>query len=474
MLFTLAFRQLMVKRGRGLVLLLGFALGVGVMLVLLSVGEAMLAQSRDTKLVGGGEVTVLPQGIDIEAMRTGGISGLFFGIDRARFVTRQFVGGPRTADLLRGAAPALEQKLLYLGVDGTVRPVRVGGELPSRAAMAGAKLDVREGRWADSPADSAWLAPTPQQLYDEMDRFHLPMIDDSTWGEWHYFNVVTSPDEWWYVTYLVGGRIGRGRWGGQLLVTHRMPDGQYERFSENVDGAAVALDTTRADLRIGNDSVMQRNGIYSLRGTAGALRFSLEVRPKAAAYFPPVELRDDADFLSGYVVPGLVARASGEFCVRGRCLPVLDAAAYHDHNWGVWRDVTWEWGAGQGSTLALLYGGVYAPGDAAQGRSPFFFTLVDALGVRQVLRFTDITWSGSMAAGGDGGVAPAAFTLIATRDADTVRLTGRVRSAQSTRRAAGGYDRAFVQLRAGWQLSGRLAGRAVADTGSGFFETHLR
>ena len=102
------------------------------------------------------------------------------------------------------------------------------------------------------------------------------------------------------------------------------------------------------------------------------------------------------------------------------------------------------------------------------------FTLVDALGVRQVLRFTDITWSGSMAAGGDGGVAPAAFTLIATRDADTVRLTGRVRSAQSTRRAAGGYDRAFVQLRAGWQLSGRLAGRAVADTGSGFFETHLR
>ncbi len=46
-------------------LLLGFSLGVGVMIVLLSVGEAMLEQSRDVSLVGGGEVTVLPQGIDV-------------------------------------------------------------------------------------------------------------------------------------------------------------------------------------------------------------------------------------------------------------------------------------------------------------------------------------------------------------------------------------------------------------------------
>jgi ABC-type antimicrobial peptide transport system permease subunit len=61
MLFTLAFRHLWVRKGRSLFLLFGFALGVGVMVVLLSVGEAMLDQSRDVSLVGGGEVTVLPQ-----------------------------------------------------------------------------------------------------------------------------------------------------------------------------------------------------------------------------------------------------------------------------------------------------------------------------------------------------------------------------------------------------------------------------
>jgi ABC-type antimicrobial peptide transport system permease subunit len=92
MITVLAFRHLLVRKLRSLFLLLGFSLGVGVMIVLLSVGQAMLEQSRDVSLVGGGEITVLPEGIDVEAMRTGGPSGMFFGIDRARFLTRQVFG----------------------------------------------------------------------------------------------------------------------------------------------------------------------------------------------------------------------------------------------------------------------------------------------------------------------------------------------------------------------------------------------
>src|SRR3954470_7661872 len=114
MILTLAFRHLWVRKLRSLFLLLGFTLGVGVMIVLLSIGEAMVAQSRDVALVGGGEVTVLPQGIDVEAMRTGGLSGMFFGIDRARFLTRQGIGGPRHERLVRAVAPAIEGKLLYV------------------------------------------------------------------------------------------------------------------------------------------------------------------------------------------------------------------------------------------------------------------------------------------------------------------------------------------------------------------------
>jgi uncharacterized BrkB/YihY/UPF0761 family membrane protein len=53
-LTTLALRHLLVRKLRSLFLLLGFSLGVGVMIVLLSVGQAMLEQARDTSLIGGG------------------------------------------------------------------------------------------------------------------------------------------------------------------------------------------------------------------------------------------------------------------------------------------------------------------------------------------------------------------------------------------------------------------------------------
>jgi hypothetical protein len=481
MLLTLAVRHLWVRKLRALFLLSGFALGVGVMVVLLSVGEAMLSQSRDVSLVGGGEVTVLPLGIDIEAMRTGGLGGMFFGIDRARFLTRQALGGPRHAALVRTVAPAIEGKLLYLcRTPGPCRPtaVRAGGEIPSRAAALGAGLDVRQGRWHDSPADSAYVVPTNQQLYDELDRFHLPPVPDSTWAEWDYFNLSVSSDEWWYVTYLIGGALPAGRWGGRLLLTHRKPDGDYDRFTADVPSTAVTFDTAAADLTLGQASVRQRDGVYHLvgraRGPAGVARLDLTVQPEANRYFPAVELRDD-DFLSGYVVPGLSSRARGTLCVGDACRRIADVPAYHDHNWGIWREVTWEWGAARGATVSLLYGGVYGPERQAGGAvtSPFFLAVVDSLGVRQVLRFERVAYQGSRAAdGARGAVAPARFTIGATRGADSLRLTVEVEHALATDMSAATFRRLFFQMRGRFGLTGRLGGAEVSDTGRGFFETY--
>jgi hypothetical protein len=478
-LATLAFRHLLVRKVRSLFLLLGFALGVGVMIVLLSVGEAMLDQSRDVDLVGGGELTVLPQGIDVEAMRTGGLGGMFFSIERARFLTRLVLGGPRHADLVRTVAPAIEGKLLYLcplRSDCAPTAVRAGGEIPSRAAALGVGLDLREGRWADSPGDSAYVLPSSQQLYDELDRFHIPRRPDSTWGEWHYFNLVTGPEEWWYVSYLVGGEVGQGdRWGGRVLITHRRPDGRYDRYTADAPAARVVLDTTRADLAIGSNTVRQRDGVYTLRaraaGPGGApLALDLTVRPLPNRYFPPVELREE-QLLSGYVVPGLAATGAGRICAGGRCRTVEAAPAYHDHNWGVWRDVTWEWGAARGGRLSLLYGGVYEAGAVT---SPFFLTLVDSLGVRQVLRLGRIAYRGARPASGAAGVsAPASFTLVGTRDGDTVRLTVEVEHALATDMDAATFHRTFLQMRGRFTLAGRVAGEDVADAGDGFFETYV-
>lgn len=489
MIAVLAFRHLWVRKVRSSFLLLGFALGVGVMVVLLSVGEAMLDQSRDVSLVGGGEVTVLPQGIDIEAMRTGGLSGMFFAIERARFLTHQVLGGPRQAEMVRAVAPAIEGKLLYLcPARRTCTPVaaRVGGEIPSRARAVGAGLGVLAGRWDDTPADSAYVAPTPQQLYDQLDRFHLPHRPDSTWAEWHYFNLVTGPAEWWYVTYLVGGEVSlparpENRWGGRLLITHRRPDGRHERFATEVPAEQVTLDTAGADLTIGESTVRQRDGVYRLAaragGASGPVRLELELVPSPNRYFPPVELSQD-EFLSGYVVPALAASASGRICQAGRCTVVADVPAYHDHNWGVWRGVTWEWGAASGRSLSLLYGGVYGPDRAA---SPFVLTLVDSLGVRRVLRFDRIIYQGSQPADGEpGATAPRWFDLVGTWESDTVRLKVTVEHALATASTAllsagptaPPVTRAFLQMRGRFELRGSVVGDSVSDRGEGFFETY--
>lgn len=86
MISILAFRNLIYRPWRSFLLFFGYGVGVGVMIVLLSVGEALISQARDEKLVGGGQVTVLPQGIDVEVMKTGGVGGLFFSIDHSRLI----------------------------------------------------------------------------------------------------------------------------------------------------------------------------------------------------------------------------------------------------------------------------------------------------------------------------------------------------------------------------------------------------
>jgi hypothetical protein len=434
----------------------------------------MLEQSRDVSLVGGGEITMLPQGIDIEAMRTGGVSGMFFGIDRARYLTRQAIGGPRHRNTVGVVSPGIEGKLLYLQHRGRIVPVRAGGEIPSRAAAVGSGLNLLSGNWADSPSDSSYIVPTQQQLYDDLDRFHLPPVADSTWGEWHYFNVVTAPNEWWYLTYLIGGDIKGGNWGGQILATQRRPDGRYQRFTSSVRSDAIVFHTDRADLLLGESFVRQRDGTYRLHGTAagpaGSVVLDLNLTPTPNRYFPPVELVAD-EFVSGYTVPALAGNASGRICVSHRCRRFEHAPAYHDHNWGVWRDVTWEWGTARGSRLSLLYGGVYGP--ERENASPFFLALVDSLGVKQVLRFSDIRYSGATrAAGTTSARAPARFSLTATRDADTLRLDVQVDDALGTGMGVGGLRRVFFQMRGRFTATGRVLGETVADSGAGFFETY--
>jgi hypothetical protein len=100
--------------------------------------------------------------------------------------------------------------------------------------------------------------------------------------------------------------------------------------------------------------------------------------------------------------------------------------------------------------------------------------MVDSLGVRRVLRFGEIEYRGSRPADGlRGARAPERFTLVATWESDTVRLSVRVGHALASEVTASTYRRVFLQMRGSFEVSGSVLGEPVHDQGEGFFETYL-
>jgi ABC-type lipoprotein release transport system permease subunit len=156
MLLKLAFRGLLDRPWRSAFLLAGFALGVGVMITLLAIGEAMVVQSKDEKLVGGGDVTVLPEGIDLEVMKTGGVGGMFASIANARFVYRQLLAAPRFADRIATVAPQTDGALLYLRTaDGTESPVRALGARRRPSSPVHGRMTTATGNGSARPSPSS-------------------------------------------------------------------------------------------------------------------------------------------------------------------------------------------------------------------------------------------------------------------------------------------------------------------------------
>lgn len=498
MLSRLAVRNLLLRPWRSVLLLGGFGLGVGVMIVLLAIGEAMLAQARDERLVGGGELTVLPEGIDVEVLKTGGVGGLFYSIPNARFVFLQLLSSPRLAEAVDAVAPQIEGKLLYLRTpDGRELPVRATGEIPSRSARVGGLPPLAAGAWTDDSLDRQWLDPTPRELRRAIDHFHLPpeglsAADAATWGEWHYFNVLSEDRRRWaFVTLAVGGDVPDGEWGGQVLVTTHGEGRPDRRYALNVPRDSVRVSTTDADVRLGGSSVtLLPDGRYRVIAEAraergdGRARVDLVVTPAPRAYFPGVNLGGD-DVVSGYVVPALRATATGTLCEDGRCERLTDVQSYHDHNWGVWRRVDWEWGAVQAGELALLYGRVNPPADVADP-PPLLLYVTDSLGFLALFRPRLVEYEDgrTLRVGNDLVRVPSRAVLADARGDDTVRVELSVEHVSVTDTRLGLLQRGdtasarelvrpfFLQLKGTAHVTGRIDGRVLDARGTAFFETY--
>jgi len=499
MIAELALRNITYRPWRSMLLFFGFGVGVAVMIVLLSIGEAMLSQARNEKLVGGGTITVLPEGLDIEVMKTGGIGGLFFSIDHAAFLYRQVLASPRYRGRIAAVAPQIEGRLLYARTnDGREFAVHATGEIPSATRAVGAAAEVVAGKWEDDAGDRKWVAPTLYELRNEIDQFHIPsdsVTNRETWAEWHYFNVISADTKRWaFVSFIVGGDVRGERWGGQLGITVRDQGGTTKRFTANYDRSRVRFSTTDAKLVFGDSRVtILPDGDYDVKGSArgengaGTVKLSLRVHPAPYAYFPGVSM-GSGGFVSGYTVPGLRATATGTLCVDGRCETFDGAQSYHDHNWGVWRGVTWDWGASRAGQYTFLYGRVY-PADTSASIPPVLVYLVDSLGFRAVFRPKEVSYEDNrvVTVGAAQLRVPSRASFQDVRGSDTLRIDitvddaiatdtrPRPLSTEAERGDPLGSEKKrpyFIQMKGTARISGRLDGQPLTGTGTGFFETY--
>ncbi|HMI43122.1 MAG TPA: hypothetical protein VK516_05825, partial [Gemmatimonadaceae bacterium] len=351
--------------------------------------------------------------------------------------------------------------------------------------------------------DRRWVAPTMAELRDEIDHFHLPsesVANRDTWAEWHYFNVLSQGGRrWTFVSFIVGGDVTGTKWGGKLGITLREQGGATRRFGATVDRSRVRFSTSDANLVFGDSRVtVLPDGDYEVRAAAreetgggssgaGKIEINLRVHPAPHAYFPGVAM-GSGGFVSGYTVPALRASASGTLCVDGTCEQLTDAQSYHDHNWGVWRGVTWDWGASRAGQYTFLYGRVYPP-DSTASVPPVLIYLIDSLGFRTVFRPELISYEDgrTINSGRTTLRVPSRATFSDVRGDDTLRVDIEIEDAIATdtrpqrvlregeRGDPLGSEKAhpfFIQMKGSARISGRLDGAPLSGTGTGFFETY--
>ena len=501
--FLLALRNLLHTPRRTLLTMAGFALGVAAMIALLSTGEAILQQAEDKSLLGG-DLVLLPAGIDVEVLRVGGATGYDFTINNARFIQRQLLSGPLMGDKIASASPQMKNKVLYLrrtpsvsppskgGETEGVRPVIVNGVLPSQEQLVNPHAP-RFAAWRNNADDSAWIDPPPASLYPTIDRFHLPNPLSrlaKTWAEWHYFKWHDdAQNAYGYITFMVGGNIAAGQGGGVLMVRASLQGEPTSRYLGPVRANHVSLSTANADLRIGDSTVRFDGESYRIRVafadsvTKTPVRADLSLRPTPDLYYPPFTMRAGGGFESGYVVPALHAEVDGEISVGSRRIALRRAHGYHDHNWGYWAAVHWDWGAASDGNYAVLYGAIHHPQLQREGLARNFLFLSQArqgaqrgglLGMFQpeVIEYTYRPLGLRL----QTIQVPRTIRLRARSDnGDMLNVTVDVADVIATPNALPSIpDLVFLQMRGNYHVAGRVANQQVDFHASGFSETFAK
>jgi hypothetical protein len=453
----LAIRSLTAHPVRAAVLAAGFGVGVAVMAILLGVAEIVLDQARAPALVGGGDV-IINHAPDVPA--------------------RLLLSGTLQSDAfrpqIRVAAPT-GTTALYLLHAGKAERVRARAGIPSLERALGDPETANASNWRDTADDLAWTQQSPESMLRYVDRFH-PVPDApawaSSWAEWLYFNG-RGPDARFYLTFLVGPAMPDGRRGAGVRLQLDRGRG-VETFAE---GATLeAADALKApDLTIGKSSVRLDGLLYRIHldlKSPGGERVTgdLTLQGSPGRLIPPLEITGTRGWRTGYVVPVMSGTLDGRVETGGGPISFAGGTGYHDHNWGFWQGVSWQWGQVQQNGLSLLYGRVFPPPEAADPeRLPGFVGVLGSDGPLGYTRDVTITEMN----GSDGR--PQMISVRARGRGVQIDAQFRVESAVVTRNAGSSGPRAsgldFLQMRGDYTVKGTAGGHTLNFTAPGSAET---
>jgi hypothetical protein len=504
MIVRVALRSLAIRPWRTAVLAAGFGLGIGVMVALLGVGEVILEQAHAPALRGGGDVVV---------------SSVFGPVESARYVLAHVLGAPPIRAEQRAVSPA-RRAALYLVKPGVSVQISARGGIPSLEKAVGDPEVAGIDAWTDTPADASWSNPRAEEILRAMDRFHpipeiaktagcapyqtattgsepngtaarasatdrgltptVPRSDTfrSSWAEWLYFNGRTADGRVrFYLTFIAGPPDANGqRPMGVRLQLDR--DGRSTDYSagalvDHNDLLARAPDLDVAGNRVRLDGSRYRITLALAKDGAGPpsrLEGDLILDAPPGRSLPPAAIHGARGWVSGYVVPVLSGNLHGTLRVGGDTISLDAATGYHDHNWGFWEGVRWQWGQVASGDLSIVFGRVFPPATVADPRRiPGVLAVLGPSG--PIGLATDVTIAESSASGGS----PSQVTITAKGRRLALQLVFSAEESVRTRmgltRLATGQTMNFIQLGGIYRVTGNVGDRAVDFSARGSAET---
>jgi hypothetical protein len=495
MILRLALRSLLTHPIRTLVLACGFGLGVGVMAMLLGVGEVILDQARSRAVSGGGDVVIASSTGDLpsarwilsSALRSGGFENRVAAASPSRRATLYLVREPSTLTQnarAQNVGPGFSRA-------GTL-PIRVQAGIPSLERAIGDPETSLISSWTDAVSDAPWSSPDPGAALAALDRFHpIPDVPAraESWAEWLYFNGHAG-DNRFYLTFLVGPKQAGGkRIAGVRLQLDRA--GQRSSYSQTQEVNEADVLSSAPNLTIGSNRVRLDGMRYQIaldlpaENRTSRITGDIIIEASPGRALPPLTIRGAGGWLSGYVVPVMSGTLTGKLIVDGTPILFHDGAGYHDHNWGFWKDVSWRWGQVHHGDLSLVYGRVRPPADAADAeRIPGFLAAIGPDGPVGYATNVSIKETNDPATGHPRSITvtgrSSSLDIAMELTVDEAIVTKRggglfgpstpLRTSPSTPlRASGELD--FLQLRARYRVRGRAGDRSIDFSASGAAET---